>query len=43
MDSNMNKWPLELMEIDESTTRLGQREALRGYCTNQGINDENQV
>lgn len=30
----MNKWPLELMGIDESTARLGQREALGGCCTN---------
>lgn len=43
IDGDMKKWPLGLMEVDQSTTRLGQREALGGRYTNWGINDENKV
>ena len=43
IDSDMEKWPLGRMEVDQSATRWGQRDALGGYCANSGINDGLQV
>ena len=43
IDSDMKKWPLGWMEIDQFATRLGQRDVLGGCCANSGINDEPQV
>lgn len=37
------KWPLELMEVGLSTTRLSQRELLGGCSINWGINEGSQV
>lgn len=43
IDSDMKKWPLGWMGIDQFAIRLGQRDVLGGYCVNSGINDEPQV
>lgn len=32
-DSDVKKWPCGLMEVGQSATRFGQKEALGGCCT----------
>lgn len=43
IDSDMKKWPLGWMEIDQFAIQLGQRDVLGGCCVNSGINDKPQV